>query len=245
MSEIAIQTRDGLCRGYLYRPDGEGRWPGVLMYMDGPGMRPAVQEVAQRLAGAGYVVLLPDFFYRSGPYEPVDPKKIFTDPDLLKQHMEKFASPATPERMMSDTGYFLDYLESCPAVTPGPIGVAGYCMGGRLALIAAGTYPDRIAAAAAFHPGGVIGEAPTSPNKLAPKMKAKIYVAGAIEDRNFTEEHKQALIDALSEAGVDHKVETYPAKHGWVLRDTATHDVAAAERHWDALVALLDGVLKT
>lgn len=242
MIEIAIETHDGVCRSFLCRPEGQGPWPAVLMYMDGPGIRPAMQEVAQRLARSGYLVLLPDLFYRSGPYDPVDGKKVFTNPELRELHRQKFMAPATPERIMSDTGYFLDYLASHPDARPGPIGVVGYCMGGRLALTAAGSYPDRIAVAASYHAGGLIGDAPTSPNQLAPKMKARIYVAGAIEDANFTDEQKQALIDALSAAGVDHKVETYPAKHGWVLRDMAAYDAACTERHWETLVPLLDGV---
>lgn len=244
MTVIALETHDGVCPTFVYHPEGAGPWPAVLLYMDGPGMRPAVKELAQRLATCGYLVLLPDLFYRSGPYEPVDAKAVWADAELRDQHRLKFMVPATPDRVMSDTGYFLDYLATRQDVKTGPIGVVGYCMGGRLALIAAGSYPDRIAVAASYHAGGLIGDAPASPNKLAAKIKAKVYVAGATQDPNFTDEHKRMLIDALTEAGVDHKVETYPAKHGWVLRDMAVHDPACAERHWETLVPLMDGVLK-
>lgn len=244
MTEIAIETRDGVCRSFVYHPDGQGPWPAVLLYMDGPGIRQSVKDVAERLAGEGYLVLLPDLFYRSGPYAPVDPKVVFTNPELRDAHRKKFMAEATPERIMSDTGYFLDYLDGRADVAPGPIGVTGYCMGGRFSLLAAANYPDRIAVVAAYHGGGLVADTPSSPHKQAGKIKAKIYVGGAIEDGNFTDEQKQTLIEAFTEAGVDFKVETYPAKHGWVLSDMPVYDAACAERHWETLVPLMDGVLK-
>jgi carboxymethylenebutenolidase len=244
MTEIALETRDGVCPSFVYHPEGQGPWPAILLYMDGPGIRPAVHDVAKRLAGYGYLVLLPDLFYRSGPYAPIDPKVVFTNPELRDQHRQKFMAVTTPERIMSDTGYFLDYLDGRADVKPSPIGVTGYCMGGRFALLAAASFPDRIAVAASYHGGGLVSDAPSSPHRQAGKIKAKVYVAGAIEDGNFTDEQKQTLIEALSKAGVDHKVETYPAKHGWVLSDMPVYDEACAERHWDTLVPLMDGVLR-
>jgi carboxymethylenebutenolidase len=200
--------------------------------------------VGERLATHGYFVLLPDLFYRSGPYEPMDPKAVFSDPEKRKVLMEKFFSRATQANIMSDTASFLEYLAAQPDVVPGPVGTTGYCMGGLMSLTAAGTYPDRISAAASYHGGRLATDAPESPHLLAPKMKARVYVAGAIEDQGFPDEMKARLEEALTKAGVDHKVETYPAKHGWVLRDTPVYDAAAAERHWQSLVALFDAKLK-
>jgi carboxymethylenebutenolidase len=239
MTKISLTTADGSCRSFIYHPDGSGPWPAVLMYMDGIGVRPALLEVAERLASYGYYVLLPDLFYRSGPYEPMNAKTIFTDPEERKVLMEKFMSLATPANIMSDTRVFLDYLATQPDVRQGPIAVTGYCMGGRMALIAAGTYPDQIAACAAYHPGGLATDKPDSPHLLAPKVKAKVYVAGATDDASFPDEQKQRLDQALTEAGVDHVVETYPARHGWVFRDTLTYDAEACERHWETLTQLL------
>jgi carboxymethylenebutenolidase len=108
-----------------------------------------------------------------------------------------------------------------------------------MSLAAAGTYPDRIAVAASYHASGLATDAPDSPHRLAPRMRARVYVAGAIEDAGFPDEMKARLEQALTEAGVDHLVETYPARHGFVLRDTPTYDPAAAERHWKTLPALL------
>src|SRR5207248_1017527 len=114
---------------------------------------------------------------------------------------------------MSDTRAFLDHLAAQPDVRPGGVGTTGYCMGGGISLRAAGTYPDRIVAAASFHGSRLATDAPDSPHLLAPKMKARVYVAGAIEDASFTDEMKERLDDALTKAGVDHRIETYPAKH--------------------------------
>jgi carboxymethylenebutenolidase len=244
MSEIEIETGDGRCRSYVYHPMADGPWPAVLVFMDGLGIRPAVLEVGERLASHGYFVLLPDLFYRSGPYEPMDPHVVFTDPEKRKVLMEKFFAPATPANVMSDTRAFLDYLAARPDVAPGGIGTTGYCFGGLISLIAAGTYPDRIVAAASYHGGRLATDAPESPHLLAPKMRARVYVAGATADPSFPDEMKARLEDALTKAGVDHKIETYPAKHGWVFRDTPVYDAAASERHWRTLVELLDAKLK-
>ena len=244
MSRIEIETRDGKCPSYVYRPSGSGPWPAVLVFMDGLGIRPAMLEVGERLAIHGYFVLLPDLFYRSGPYEPMDPHAVFSDPEQRKVLMEKFFAHATQANIMTDTEAFLAYLAAEPDVKPGGIGTTGYCMGGLMSLTAAGTYPDRIVAAASYHGGRLATDAPTSPHLLAPKIKARVYVAGAIEDQSFPDDMKARLEAALSEAGVDHLIETYPAKHGWVFRDTPVYDAAATERHWQTLLALLGAQLK-
>ncbi len=245
MHKVEIETRDGQCPAYVHHPDGAGPWPAVLMYMDGPGIRPAMQEIAERLAHQGFYVLLPDLFYRAGPYEPVDVARVWADPALRAQHRDTFMASATPRNVMSDTEALLDHLASQPQVLSGPVGIVGYCMGGRLALIAAGSFTDRIAAAASYHGGGLANDTPSSPHLLAPRMSAKLYVAGATNDPNFPDDMKQRLADALSDAGVEHKIETYPAKHGWVLRDMLVHDPAETEHHWQTLVPFLESALKS
>jgi carboxymethylenebutenolidase len=244
MSKIEIKTEEGSCPSYVFHPTGSGPWPAVLVFMDGLGIRPAMLEVGERIATHGYFLLLPDLFYRSGPYEPMNPHTVFSDPEQRKILMEKFFAHASPAKIMSDTRAFLDYLAAQPDVKPGGIGTTGYCMGGLMSLTAAGTYPDRIAATASYHGGRLATDAPDSPHLLAPKIKSRVYVAGAIEDQSFPDEMKARLEDALTKAGVDHTIETYPAKHGWVLRDTPVYDAAAAERHDRTLIALLDATLK-
>jgi carboxymethylenebutenolidase len=240
MTELEITMRDGRCPSYVWRPPRRGPWPAVLVYMDGIGIRPAMLEVGERLATEGYFVLLPDLFYRSGRYAPMNAKTVFTDPAERKVLMEKYLSLVTPANVMSDTEAFLAWLASQPDVRPGPIGTTGYCRGGLMSLTAAGTYPDQVAVAASYHGGNLASDAPDSPHRLAPRMRARVYVAGAIEDASFTDEMKARLERALTDAGVDHPIETYPARHGFVPRDTATYDPAAAERHWETLLTHLE-----
>jgi carboxymethylenebutenolidase len=248
MSKIEIKTRDGLCPSYVYRPASAGRssapWPAVLVFMDGPGIRPAMLQLGERLASHGYFVLLPDLFYRAGPYEPMDPKTLFSDPEQRKLLMEKFFPAAASANIMADMPAFLDFLRAQRDVQPGGIGTTGYCMGGRLSLIAAGTYPENIAAAASYHGGRLATDDPDSPHRLAAQMKARVYVGAAIEDHSFPDDMKARLEKALTEAGVDHAIETYQAKHGWVFPDFPVYDAAAAERHWQTMLALFDAKLK-
>jgi carboxymethylenebutenolidase len=244
MTKVEIKTPDGVCPTYVHRPTGSGQWPGAIVYMDGVGIRPAMLAIGERLASYGYFVLLPDLFYRAGPYEPMDPKEIFTNPEKLKLMREKFFPHVSQTKVMSDTRAFLDYLAAQPDVKPGGVGTTGYCMGGLMSLTAAGTYPERIVAAASFHGARLASDAPESPHLLAPKIKARVYVAGAIEDQSFPDDMKARLEEALRTAGVEHQVETYPARHGWVLSDTPVYDERAAERHWTELIALFDAKLK-
>jgi len=245
MDNIAIKTKDGSCPAYVFKPQGAGPWPAILFYMDGIGIRPALFEMAEKMAAHGYFVLLPDLFYRSGPYAPMNAKTVFSVPSERKELMEKFISKASQKNIMSDTQAFLDFLDGAPEVKRGKIGTTGYCLGGYMSLAAAGTYPDRILAAASYHGGRLANDAPDSPHLLAPKIKARVYVAGAIEDDSFNDEAKARLEDALTKAGVRHQVETYQARHGFVPRDTPAHDDKAEQRHWQTLFGLFDQTLKS
>jgi carboxymethylenebutenolidase len=243
MTRIEIQTQDGTCPSFVSRPKGKGPWPAVVVYMDGVGIRPAMLELGERLASYGFFVLLPDLFYRSGPYEPMDPHTVFSDPEKRKVLLEKFFAHASQANIMSDTRAFLAYLDAEPDAQPGDIGVTGYCMGGSLALAAAGKFPERVVAAASYHGSRLATDAPESPHLLAPQMRARVYVAGATDDASFPDEMKARLDTALTQANVDHQIVTYPAKHGWVFRDTPVFNEASAERHWQTLVTLLESTL--
>jgi carboxymethylenebutenolidase len=233
-TSIEIRTEDGTCPAYVFEAGG----PSVLLYIDGIGMRPAMHELGERLAKEGYRTLMPDLFYRIGPYIAPDPKQLFADPAVRTAWFTRVSSTTKADSMMRDTRAYLDWLGAAK------VGVTGYCMGGRMALTAAGHFPDRIAAAAAYHPGQIATEAPDSPHLLAPKIKASVYVGGAMEDVTFPDEHKQRLEAALTAAGVDHVIETYQARHGWVPSDTPVHDAAATERHWQTLLALFARTLR-
>lgn len=233
----SLTTPDGQCPLHVFTPAGAAPWPGVILYMDGLGVRPALFEIAERLAAPGYCVVVPDLYYRSGF---TDGPKVFSDPEVRAFWSEKIVPTVSIARIMSDLPALLAWMDASPDVAPGPFGVVGYCLGGRMALSAAGRYPDRFAAAASYHGSQLATDAPDSPHRLAPAMQARVYVAGAIEDRGFDDAQKQRLEEALTAAGVDHVVETYQARHGWVPSDTPVHDEAATARHWDTLLRLFD-----
>lgn len=241
--ELQIETADGRCPTHAYHPDGDGPWPGVIVFMDAMGIRPAMMEIAERIAAAGYYVLLPDLFYRV-EFDVSQGVRIFTDPAAREDLFKRVMPSASYDNVACDMEAWLAYLAARPEVRPGPVGLVGYCMGGRLAMSMAGRFGERIAALATYHAGGVATDAPDSPHRLAPRIRARVYVAGAIEDANFDDAQKARLEQALTDAGVDHVVETYPARHGFVPRDTPVHDPAAAARHWNTLLALFADTLR-
>ncbi len=229
-----ITTADGTCPVTVAVPDGQGPWPGVIMYCDAGGVRTAVWQMADRLAGLGYVVLVPDVYYRSGDWAPFDMATVFTDKSE-RQRLFAMIGSITPEAMENDARAFFDYLAARPEVTGETFGTTGYCMGGRTSLIVAGRVPERVAAAMSFHGGGLASEDPGSPHLLAGKIRAAVYVGGAADDASFTTEQAETLDKALTDAGVEHTIEWYPALHGFAVPDNAPYDEAAAERHWAAM----------
>jgi carboxymethylenebutenolidase len=244
-TEVKIPTPDGDARAYTFTPEGKGPCPAVIFYMDAPAIRPALFQMSERLASHGYFVLLPDMFWRAGPYEPIDLKAAFASEEKRREIFGKLMASTDPERSTRDTGAFLDWLAGQPQVKGSKVGATGYCMGAALALRAAGNYPDRIAAAAGFHGGRLATDAPDSPHLLAPRIKAKVYIAGADEDAGFLPEQADKLREALTAAGVDNEVTIYPgAKHGYAPPDMPVYNEAAAERHWEELVKLLDETLR-
>jgi carboxymethylenebutenolidase len=241
--QVSIRTQDGDCPAYVFTPSGSGRHPAVIFYMDGLGIRPTIFEMGQRLASHGYVVLVPDLFYRVGHYGPLDPKEVFASGDARAALGHLFASTDN-RRAGEDTAAFLAYLDGREDVDGTKVGTTGYCMGGGMSLTAAGTYPDRVAAAASFHGGNLATDSELSPHLLAPAIAARVYVAGADQDNSYPPEMAARLDQALSDAGVDHRCEIYPgALHGWTMADFPVYNEAAAQRHWDALVALFADTL--
>ncbi|HZU48924.1 MAG TPA: dienelactone hydrolase family protein [Mycobacterium sp.] len=229
-----VTTGDGTCTVHLFIPEGQGPWPGVVMYPDAGGVRDTFYEMAAKLAGFGYVVLLPDVYYRHGDWQPFDMKTAFSDP-AERQRLMSMIGSVTPLKMDIDAGAFFDYLADRDEVRGDRFGVCGYCMGGRTSLVVAGRQPDRVAAAASFHGGGLATDSAESPHLLADQIQAAVYVAGAENDGSFTPEQAEQLDKALTAAGVEHTIETYPAAHGFAVPDNAPYDEAAAERHWAAM----------
>jgi carboxymethylenebutenolidase len=243
MQEIALPTPDGDARAYTFTPKGEGPWPAAIIFMDAPAIRPALFEFGERLAAHGYFTLLPDLFWRAGPYAPINVKE--ADEAKRREAFGKLMGSTNAEKQVSDAKASLDYLAARPEVKKGKVGITGYCMGAGVVMRTAGTYPDRIAAAAGFHGGRLATDAPDSPHLLAPKITAKVLVAGADEDAGFPPEQADKLRDALTAAGVDNEVTIYAgARHGYTMPDLPVYNEPAAERHWTEMLALFDQTLK-
>ncbi|MYR40812.1 dienelactone hydrolase family protein [Streptomyces sp. SID5910] len=241
-ADVGIPTDDGTADAYLAHPADGGPHPAVLLYMDAFGLRPSLRAMADRLAGAGYTVLVPNVFYRSGR-APVVELPEFIDPEARPEIFRRLGpvmKSLTPDRAVRDAGAYLGWLARAPEAADGPVALVGYCMGAGLALRATGTFPDRVAAVAGFHGGNLATEDPHSPHLVAGSMTAEAYFAHADHDPGMPAAQQERLEAALTEAGVPHRCEVYTgAQHGYTQADTSAYDEEAAERHWDALLDLL------
>ncbi|MGB5149284.1 MAG: dienelactone hydrolase family protein [Mycobacterium sp.] len=237
-----ITTDDGTCRVTVATPDGDGPWPAVVMYPDAGGIRTTFDEMAAQLAGYGYVVLVPDVYYRDQGWAPFDMGTVFADEEERKR-LFGMISTVTPDIMAADAAALFDYLQARPDVAGEKFGTTGYCMGGRTSLVVAGRVPDRVAAAMSFHGGGLAGDDPGSPHLLADRIKATVYVGGARDDASFTVEQSLILEAALTEAGVRHTIEFYSAAHGFAVPDNIPYDEAAARQHWEAMSEVFGSTL--
>ncbi len=238
---VDISTEDGVVDAYLSRPpERDGRHPGVLFIMDAFGLRPRIEEMVDRIAARGFVVLAPNVLYRAGPASNMQMPDL-EDPaqrDPFFARLRPAMAELTPERIESDGAAYLDYLGG---VASPPFAITGYCMGGRIGWRIAAAYPERVAALAAFHAGGLVSDDEDSPHLSAGAISAELYFGHADNDQSMTPEHVASLEQALNEAGVQYRSELYEgAAHGYTMSDTAAYNEAAAERHFNELFALLD-----
>jgi carboxymethylenebutenolidase len=233
--DVQIPTPDGQSSGTLSIPEGDGPWPGVVVFPDAAGARETMSEIGDRLASMGYVALVPDVYYRAGEWAPFSFANMFSD-DAERSRLFGLMGALTNDKIVSDARAYADFVLARPEVAGSAIGTTGYCMGGRMSMVAAGGLGDKIAAAASFHGGRIaVADDPSSPHLAADRIAASVYVGGAEEDGSFTAEQAEMLEKALTEAGVDHVVEFYPAHHGFAVPDNPTHDAEAADKHWQAL----------
>lgn len=239
-TRVDVRTPDGVLDCYTFTPtETGGPWPPVIVYMDAFGIRPQLGEMAQRLASHGFVVALPNLYYRTGPFPPFDRQAVLVEGPERDRFKGMIAS-IDRDKVMRDTAAIFEMLDRQPRARKGPAAVVGYCMGGGYALSAAGTFPDRVAAAASFHGGSLATDRPDSPHTLAGRIRARVYIGAAEIDQTFPPEQQQRLAAALREAGVDYTMEIYAgAKHGFAVTGHLVYDRDASERHWRALIALL------
>jgi len=240
---VHIETPDGVAPCRFYLPEGAAAHPALIWFMDGMGIRPSLLATAQRLAGEGYAVLVPDLYYRGGDYPPFDHATLQDDPAEQARVME-LVRTVTNAGTMRDVQAFLAFFDRHPRVRGPAIGCVGYCMGGPLALSAAGTFPERVAAAASLHGANLATDRPDSPHRLAPKMRAKVYVGVAEIDPYLYPGETPRIEAALREAGVDHVFELYAGcRHGFALVGSHGYEASAFERHWRRLLELFGAAL--
>lgn len=237
-----ILTRDGECRAHVFTPGVDRSCPAILFYMDAGGIRPGVLGMAERLSKAGYVVLLPDLFYRYGPYGPLDPKEVFKGD--VRAILGPLMATTGNAKAAEDTDAFLAYLDGRPDIQGDRVGAVGFCMGGGMAIAAAASRPDRFAAVASFHGGNLATDAPDSPHSYAPRLKAELYIAAAEKDGSYPPAMAEQFESALDEAHVRYRAETYPAPHGWMKPDFPVYDEAAAEQGWLKMLAFFERTLR-
>ncbi|MFJ4688976.1 dienelactone hydrolase family protein [Streptomyces sp. NPDC091377] len=241
-STVDLPTEDGVADAYVTRPAGGGPYPGVLMFPDAFGPRPGLRAMADRLAGAGYAVLVPNVLYRHGR-APVVELPGFIDLEARPGIFERLVPmmrALTPDLAMRDAAGYLRRLAEDPGVADGPVAVTGYCMGARLALLTAGTHPERVAAVAGFHGAALAPDSPDGPHRSADRITAEVYFGHADNDPSMPPDQVERLERALTEAGVRHTCEVYEgARHGFTQADTSVYDAQADARHWAALLDLL------
>lgn len=242
-TRLDVRTPDGTAEAHFYRPDGSGPFPGVLFFIDALLVRPSMHQMSERLASNGFAVLLPNVFYRAGQIAPFDTKNVWGN-EGERNRLMALIHALDAASAMRDTAAYLDTLAQQPGVKPGPLGAVGYCLGGRLAFTAAGAMPDRLGAVACIHGGQIATDAPESPHRQASKINAKLYFGIADNDRSCTPEQVKMLEGALDAAGVKYQAELYPgAAHGFAVPDSHAYNEAAAERHWERVVALFKAAL--
>lgn len=238
-STIDVPTPDGIADCYLAGPADEGAYPGVLFVMDAIGLRPRIEEMADRIAAQGYVVLAPNVFYRAGR-APLWETPSLHDPDARSSFFRTLGplmGALTPAAVVADGGAYLDKLGE---LTGGPVGVTGYCFGGWMGWTIAAAYPDRVAAVGGFHTGRMVTDEGDSAHLLAPRIRAEVYWGHADQDQSMTAENIAVLDEAMNNAGLRHTTEVYEgAQHGYTMSDMGAYNKAAAERHFAALFQLL------
>jgi carboxymethylenebutenolidase len=242
-ADVEIKTPDGVADTYFVHPLA-GKYPGVLIWPDIFGLRPAFKAMATRLAESGYSVLVINPFYRmkKAPTAPDHPD--FNDP-ATRQALMTLMGTLTPDTAVTDAKAFASFLDSQPSVDrKRKIGTTGYCMGGPFVFRAAATLPDRIGAGATFHGGGLVTDKPDSPHLLIPQMKAHFLIAIAENDDARQPEAKDVLRDAFAKGHLPAEIEVYAGTlHGWCPTDAQVYNREQAEKAWSRMLALFSTAL--
>jgi len=234
--DVSVKTADGSADAALFYPSGKGKWPAVLMWPDILGLRPVFREMGKRLAAQGYVVLVPNPYYRAKKAPVVEGPFDFNSKDDMAK-IRGLREGLTDAMVDRDSAAFITFLDARPQTDrKRKAGVQGYCMSGPLSFRTAAVRPDRIGAVATFHPGALVTDKPSSPHLLIPRTRAAYLVLIAKNDAERMPNEKPDLDAAFAAAHRTAKVDVYPANHGWTVAGSQTYDEQQAERAWAELL---------
>lgn len=245
-TDVEIKTSSGTCDAAVVHPQGSGRWPAVILFVDAFGLRPTMRDMAKRLARDGYTVLIPNPYYRSTKAPGIPPGFSFSNP-ADRQKLGELRALLTADAVAQDAAAYVAFLDSHAAVKKAAkMGSFGYCMGGSMTMRAAAAFPDRFGGCASFHGGGLVTDKPDSPHLLVSKIKAQYYFGIAANDDASEPDAKNQLRQAFDKTGGVAKIEVYEGcLHGWCVKDmpksadgSAIYNEAQAERAWNELVTL-------
>jgi len=236
-------TADSAAEAWVVRPAGDGAHPGVLFIMDAFGLRSQIAAMMERIASWGYVVLAPNIFHRAGTIAELAPTTDLRAPGALEAYFAvvrpRLQSLST-DAVRADLGAYVAALQGLGGVRPGPLGVTGYCLGARLALVTACAYADSIAAVGGWHGGGLATEDPSSPHLGLGSARAAFAFGHATNDQSMPPEAVGRLGAALERARLRHSNEVFPGAHGYTMADTSVYSAEADALHWERLEALLE-----
>ena len=239
---IDIATADGRMGTFICHPERHGPHPVILFFMDAPGIREELRDMARRLASVGYYVMLPNLYYRAGVEELGT--FIGAGAEKVREGMFKLMDSLSMPMVMADADALIAYADTDPAASRGKIGTLGYCMSGRYALGAAVRHPQRVAAAASLYGTRLVTDEPDSPHRTLGGAEGRLYIGYAETDSYVPPETIPPLRQALSDSGVEAELELYPGvTHGFAFPQRPAYDKASAERHWERLFALYAATL--
>jgi carboxymethylenebutenolidase len=242
--EVIVTTKYGPMPSFVACPDTPGgptSYPGIIFYMDAPGIREELRNMTRRIARAGYMAILPDMYYRLGNLRFDVARRDDAQAQVFLAAMRSLSNKA----VMDDTGGILAWLDGQDKCKPGPVGCLGYCMSGQYITSAAATYPHRIASAASLYGVGVITDNEDSPHHLLDRIKGELYYAFAETDRSVPANIPGDLAQMLSKTNIKHEIKTFPGtEHGFAFPERAIYNPSAAEETWDKMFAMWDRTLK-
>ena len=239
--DVMVPTRHGVMPSFAVCPSGPGPYPGIIFYMDAPGIREELRNMTRRIARHGYFAILPDMYYRLGELRFDIPRR----DDPMAQVFLAAMRSLTNAAVMDDTAGLLGYLDAQDKVKPGPVGCVGYCMSGQHITNAAAFFPHRIKAAASLYGVGIITDKEDSPHLFLDRIKGELYYAFAETDRSVPPNIPGDLAGLLAKTNIKHEIKTFPGtEHGFAFAERAVYNTLAAEETWDKMFAMWDRCLK-